>query len=151
MTRPRKPRDAVFEALPELLAAVACAVALADPDWPGFDLLRTAGLLFFIEFPLALITMFTGVMRLGDRAMDRATKRSFVLVPTLVFGAFALLFLGLDGLIAVAWLSAGNVYRLVTGAPPSSRAVPGFFMTYTSGDDGDHVSAPGISMKLRVG
>ena len=150
--RPRQPRDAVFEALPELLACLSCVVALADPDWPGFDLLLTAGLLFFVEFPLALITLFAGVLRLGDNAMDRGTKRAFVLAPALVFGGLAFVVLGPPGLTAVLWLSAGNIYRHVSGAPPSSRAVPGFFMTYTTGDDEAPIGRDtGMSMRVKSG
>jgi hypothetical protein len=149
--RARTRLDTWFEALPELLAAATCAVALVQPDWPGYDLLRTAGLLFFVQLPLALITLFAGVLRIEDRAMGRSTKSAFLVIPTLIFALVTLLMLGPQGLLAVAWLSAANVYRLVTGAAPRTATVPGFWMTFEQGDGDSGVATSGISIKARGG
>ena len=65
---------------PEVIDGYSMA-ALAQPDWPGYDTLRTAGSLFFVELPLAMIVTFSGVLRIDDKEMDRAKKSSFVLMP----------------------------------------------------------------------
>lgn len=132
--RPRKAVDGVFEALPDFLAAATCTVALIEPDWPGYDLLRTSAALFPIELPLAIIVTFAGVMRIDDRSMDRATKRGFVLLPTLILAALSTMLFGRQGLVAVVWLSAPMLYRLFRGIAPRDRTVPGFWVTYTEGD-----------------
>ena len=130
--------DAVIEALPDLLALGSCAAALAQPDWPGYDTLRTAGALFFVELPLAIIVVFGGVMRIDDKRMNRGKKSSFVLLPILAIGFLSAIMLGRPGIVAVAWLSAGLLYRLARGIPPRGRKVPGFWLTYTEGDGDDN-------------
>jgi hypothetical protein len=149
--RPRTALDTTIDALPDLLACIGCASALIEPDWPGFDLLRTSGLLFFIELPLALLALFAGVQRLSDRDMSRGTKSGFVVVPTLILALFALLLLGGQGLLAVVWLSAASLYRIATGAPARAPAIPGFWITYTQGDGEQNASVGGISMSISAG
>jgi hypothetical protein len=149
--RPRKPLDAVIEAVPDLLALGSCAAALVQPDWPGYDTLRTAAALFFVELPLAVIVLFGGVQRISDQSMDRATKLGFVLVPMLGIGFIAAVMLGRPGVVAVAWLSGGLLYRLLRGIPPRGRKVPGFWITYTSGDESGVAVGDSISMKGSAG
>jgi hypothetical protein len=133
--RRRTAIDSFLEALPDLLAAGACALALRQPDWPGYDTLRTAGLLYFVELPVAICVLLAGIARVEERRMSAAAKASFILMPTLALAFISAIVLGRPGLIAVAWLSAGTFYRLLRGIPPRGKPIPGFWLDYTEGDD----------------
>jgi hypothetical protein len=109
--------DALREAWPDALAAAGCAVAWARPDALGFDLLATAGLLYFIELPLAIITSFAIVRRVQDKTWTRWHKAGHVLVPTLVLALLGAMLLGGAALIAIAWLGGRTLLQLWRDPP----------------------------------
>lgn len=126
--------DALLEALPDALAAVTCLVAIAQPDWPGYDLLRTAGLLFFFELPIAVVILGSGVLRLDEAEMSFAEKCNFVLAPIVVLVLGAAFVSGVPGFVAMGWLSAAPLYALATGRQPGGRLIPGFVLEYQRRD-----------------
>lgn len=123
-------RQAALDALPDLLAAIACAIAWASPRALGFDLLAYAAPLYLVELPLAFIAMLAGVRRVQDGRLSRIDKLRFVLVPTLVLVLLATASLGLAGLIAVGWLGAVQLARLLWQAPDTRAAVPGLWLVF---------------------
>lgn len=133
--RPRSAIDGWIEALPDVLAAAACGLALSSPAWPGYDTLNTAGLLYFVELPVAICVLLAGVQRVDSKQMGTSTKLSFIFLPTLALAFISTIVLGRSGLIAVAWLSAGTFYRLARGIPPRGRSIRGFWIDYTEGDE----------------
>lgn len=100
-------------ALPSLLAAAVCGLAWFDPDYFGFDLLRIAAPLFFLELPLAIVFAFADAWRVPDQDLSRRAKLGFVVVPAVLIGALCTTLFGVDGLVAVAWLGGSALWRLL--------------------------------------
>jgi hypothetical protein len=120
----------VLDALPDLLAAIACATAWIRPDALGFDLLMWTAPLYFVELPLALVLLFAGVRRMNAGELSRREKLRVVLVPALLLAALAGWLLGSEGLIAVLWLGSLQVWRLLRGTPESSAVAHGSWLVY---------------------
>ncbi len=124
--RPRSWGDAALDAIPSLLAAVACGLAWLDPQMFGFDLLRTAAPLFFIELPLAVVFASADARRVPGEFLGRRAKLAFILLPTSLLGLLCWRLFGATGLIAIAWLGATALWRLLSEdedskPPPSGR------------------------------
>lgn len=100
-------------ALPGLFAAAACGLAWFDPDYFGFDLLRIAAPLFFLELPLAIVFAFADAWRVPDQDLSRRAKFGFVVVPAVLIGALCTALFDVDGLVAVAWLGGSALWRLL--------------------------------------
>jgi hypothetical protein len=133
---PRTLGDAVLDALPDALAAGACLLAWTKPQAFGsFDLIAYAAPLFFIQLPLSIIGLFTGVTRLSDQAMGRATKAGFVLAPSIAMALLAPILLGVQALVGVLLLSAESLWRIATGQVDRDAPVKGAWITYTQGED----------------
>lgn len=109
--------DACREAWPDALAAIACAIGWARPDAPGFDLLATSGLLYFIELPLAAIAAIAIVRRIRHPDWSRRDKLRYVLIPTLLLAWIGGSLFGLAGLVAILWLGGRTVAHLLRDAP----------------------------------
>jgi hypothetical protein len=107
----RRLGDAFGDAWPDAIAAIACAIAWLRPDAFGFDLLRSAGLLFAIELPLAVITLFAIVRRIQDRHWSTAHKVGYVLMPTAILTVLGGAVVGPAGLIAIGWLGARTLLQ----------------------------------------
>jgi hypothetical protein len=122
--------EAALDALPDALAALACAIAWASPRALGFDLLAYAAPLYFVELPLALVTTLAGVRRIQDGVLSRLDKLRFVLVPTLVLLLLATTLLGAAGAIAVAWLGSVQIARLLWQGPDTRAAIPGLWLIF---------------------
>jgi hypothetical protein len=134
MTQPpvakRTLREAALDALPDALAALACAIAWIAPAAPGFDLLAYAAPLYFVELPLAIVTTLAGVRRIQDGRLSRRDKLRFVLGPTVVLLLLATALLGWAGAIGVAWLGATQVSRLLWQGPDTRSVVPGLWLIF---------------------
>ena len=122
--------DAALDALPDVLAALACAIAWIAPHALGFDLLAYAAPLYFVELPLAFVTTLAGVRRIQDGVLSRRDKLRFVLVPTLVLMLLATALLGWAGAIGVAWLGAIQIARLLWQGRDTRAAVPGLWLVF---------------------
>jgi hypothetical protein len=129
-TTPRGLRDAMTDAFPDALAAIACAVAWKQPDAPGFDLLGIAGLLYFIELPLAILVGFAGVRRARHGTLTRRDRIWIVLFPALLLAAASTLLLGIAGLVAIAWLGAVSLARELRDTPHADPAVTGLWLVF---------------------
>lgn len=123
-------REAALDALPDVLAALACGIAWASPRAPGFDLLSFAAPLYFVELPLALLTTLAGVRRIQDGVLSRIDKLRFVLIPTLVLLLLATALLGWAGAVAVAWLGSIQIACLLWQGPDTRAAVPGLWLVF---------------------
>lgn len=163
--RPRTFGDACIDALPDALACAACAVAWARPQAiPGVDLLGWAAPLFLIQIPLSLLGLFTGVARLSDAEMPRATKAAFVLAPAAAMALLAPALLGAQALLGVLLLSATTLWRIASGQVDREAPVRGAWITYTQGTDAqgrprraysastgaEGMPAPGAARRWRV-
>jgi hypothetical protein len=122
--------QAAFDALPDLGAALACAIAWIAPQALGFDLLMWAAPAYFVEFPLALLLTFAGVRRMSEGQLGRREKIRVVLVPALVLAALSGLLLGLEGLVALLWLGTLTIVRLLRGEAETSPTVRGAWLVY---------------------
>jgi hypothetical protein len=130
--RPRTITDACVDAAFDAGAASACLLAWVKPQaMPGVDLIAWTAPLAFVQMPLALIAQFSGVLRLSDREMPRATKRAFILAPTVVVGLLAPSLLGAEALYAVAWIAASLLWRVWRGGVDREAAVEGLWVTYS--------------------
>jgi hypothetical protein len=127
----RSTGDAVREAAPDAIAAIVCAIAWIRPDAPGFDLLSTAGLLYCIELPLAIITMFAIVRRIRDGRWSRLQKAGYVLVPTLILAALGAALLGSAALVAIAWLGGRTLLQLWRDVPGVDGDFSGMWLKST--------------------
>lgn len=125
----RSYQQAAIDALPDLLAALACALAWIAPQAPGFDLLMWTAPAYFVELPLAILLGFAGVRRLDGR-LERREKLRMVVVPALVLAALSGLLLGAPGLLALGWLGALTVWRLVRDEPETSPVAHGAWLVY---------------------
>ena len=123
--------DALREAWPDALAAIACGIAWVRPDALGFDLLATAGLLYFIELPLAIITLFAIVRRIRDEHWTRLHKAGYVLVPTLILAIVGGMLLGSAGLIAIVWLGGRTLMQLWRDVPGTDGDFSGMWLKST--------------------
>lgn len=123
--------DALNEAWPDALAAIVCAVAWVRPDAPGFDLLSTAGLLFLIELPLVIITIFSIVRRVRDKAWTKWHKVGYVLVPTGALAVVSMAWLGPAALFAVMWLGLRTIVQLWRDTPASPQDFSGLWLKST--------------------
>jgi hypothetical protein len=136
--RPRTFGDACIDAVPDALACGACALAWARPQAiPGLDLVGYAAPLFLIQLPLSIIGVFTGVARLSDAQMPRATKIGFVLAPALAMALLAPTLLGGAALLGVLLLSATTLWRIASGQVDTEAPVRGAWITYSQGEDAD--------------
>jgi hypothetical protein len=134
--RPRTFGDACLDALPDAIACGACALAWAKPQAiPGFDLVAWAAPLFLLQVPLAFLGLFTGVTRLGDAEMSRATKVGFVLAPAAAMALLAPALLGIEALAGVLLLSATTLWRIARGEVDREAPVRGAWITYAQGED----------------
>lgn len=114
-TLPRVNRSyasASLDALPDVLAALTCAVAWKSPTALGPDLLMLAAPLYFIELPLAVMLLFADVWRVPGEYLDAQRKRNLILWPTLVIGTLCWFLFGAFGLIAVMWLGGRSLWKL---------------------------------------
>lgn len=127
----RRLGDALRDAWPDAIAAIVCAIAWWRPDAPGFDLLGTAGLLFFIELPLVVITSFAIVRRIRDRRWNRMRKAGYVLLPTLALALAGASLLGSAGLIAIAWLGGRTLLQLWRDPPDAAHDFGGMWLKST--------------------
>jgi hypothetical protein len=133
---PRTLAHAVFDAVPDALAGGACLLAWVNPQaLGGFDLIAYAAPLFLIQLPLSFIGLFTGVTRLSDESMGRATKAGFVLAPGVAMALLAPIALGAQALLGVLLLSAEALWRIATGQVDRDAPVKGAWITYTQGED----------------
>jgi hypothetical protein len=131
-TRSRTLTDACVDAAFDAVAAAACMLAWVKPQaLAGVDLIAWTAPLAFVQMPLALIAQFSGVLRLTDSEMSRATKRAFILAPTLMVGLFAPSLLGPEALYAVAWLAASLLWRVWRGGIDREAAVEGLWIAYS--------------------
>lgn len=122
--------SAALDALPDALAAAACAIAWADPRALGFDLLASAAPLYFIELPLAVIVAFAGVRRLRDPRWSLRAKARYVVLPVLVLAVFGGALLGPWGLLAILWLGGLTLARLLASTPDTSPEVQGLWLVF---------------------
>jgi hypothetical protein len=118
--------SASLDALPDALAALACAIAWKSPGAFGPDLLMLAAPLFFIELPLAVMLLFADVWRVPGEYLDARRKRHLILWPTVVIGLLCGAVFGAVGLIAVAWLGGRSLWKLWregedSAPPPGGR------------------------------
>jgi hypothetical protein len=125
-TRPRTWGGAALDAIPSLLAAVACGLAWLDPQMLGFDLLRTVAPLFFIELPLAVVFASADARRVPGEFLSHRAKLAFILLPTSLLGLLCWYLFGATGLIAIVWLGATALWRLLSEneddkPPPTGR------------------------------
>lgn len=127
-SRQRTPLDACRDAWPDAVAALACAIAWAQPDALGFDLLATAGLLYFIELPLATIAAVAIVRRIRHPDWTRRDKLGHVLIPTLLLAWIGGMLFGLAGLLAILWLGARSMMELLRDAPDAHDATPAMWL-----------------------
>lgn len=104
--------NASLDALPDALAALACAIAWKSPDVFGWDLLMLAAPLFFIELPLAVMLLFADVWRVPGEYLDARRKRHLIFWPTVVIGLLCGAVFGPIGLVAVAWLGGRSLWKL---------------------------------------
>jgi len=77
---------ATIDALPDALAALACAVAWRAPEALGFDLLIATAPLYFIELPLAIGFAFADKWRVPGEFLDRRRKLRLTVIPTFLLG-----------------------------------------------------------------
>lgn len=124
---------AALDALPDFVAAAACAVAWRAPQAFGFDLLMWAAPAYFVELPLALLLTYAGVRRFRTGQLSRPEKIRVVVVPALVLAALSGLLLGREGLVALLWLGSLTIVRLLCDTPERSAAVPGAWLVYDRG------------------
>lgn len=135
---PRTLGVACADAVPDAIACGACALAWANPQAiPGFDLVAWAAPLFLIQLPLSILGMFTGVARLSDAQMPRATKAGFVLAPGLAMALLAPALLGIEALFGVLLLTAMTLWRIASGRIDLEAPVRGAWITYSQGESGD--------------
>jgi hypothetical protein len=128
--------NACIDAIPDAIACAACALAWAKPQAiPGVDLVGWAAPLFLIQVPLSLLGLYTGVSRLSDTAMPRATKAAFVLAPAAAMALLAAALLGAQALVGVLLLSATTLWRIASGQVDREAPVRGAWITYTQGVD----------------
>ena len=125
-TLPRTWTDACVDALPDLLAALACGIAWRAPQALGFDLLAYAAPLFFIELPLALMFLFADAWRVPGEFLTTRGKLGLIVIPATLIGALCFRVFGVTGLIAIAWLGGQALWRLLREGedrrpPPTGR------------------------------
>lgn len=109
---PRTWIDAAADALPDALAALACAIAWMAPQVFGFDLLTYAAPLFFIELPLAVMFLCADSWRVPGEFLSAREKLFWILVPTALLGTLCVALFGMAGLIAIVWLGGYAMWKL---------------------------------------
>lgn len=123
---PRTWTDAFVDAVPDMLAALACGIAWQAPQALGFDLLAYAAPLFFIELPLAIMFLFADAWRVPGEFLAARSKLGLIVIPAVLIGALCFGLFGVAGLIAVAWLGGLALWRLLREGedrrpPPTGR------------------------------
>lgn len=123
---PRTWIDALVDALPDVPAALACAIAWQAPRALGFDLLGYAAPLYFIELPLAAMFLCADSWRVPGEFLSRRHKLGLIVLPGAAIGAACMALFGLPGLVAVAWLGGHALWRLLREGedrrpPPTGR------------------------------
>jgi hypothetical protein len=151
----RTPAQAVADAVPDVLALVACIVAWRSPHAFGIDLVRWTAPLFFVELPLALLTMFAVIRRVPDRELARRHKFFYVAIVAFVIWVFATLVFGREGFIAITWLGSLTLYRILVEPVDASPGVRGSWVAVqrdgitlrmSSGGGGRPAPTPGVSI-----